>query len=69
MLMPMPMMLALTLMLLFDVAPAYAVVDNANANAKMPYFVAILLVHCCDANATVAAVAQAADACDDAMLT
>ena len=30
---------------------------------------AILLVHCCVANATVAAIAQAADACDDAMLT
>ncbi len=30
---------------------------------------AILLVHCCVANATVVAVARACDACDDAMLT
>ena len=30
---------------------------------------AILPVHCCAANATVAAIAQAANACDDAMLT
>ena len=30
---------------------------------------AILLVYCCVANATVAAAAQGSDACDDAMLT
>jgi len=30
---------------------------------------ATLLVHCCVANATVAAVVRTADACDDAMLT
>ncbi len=30
---------------------------------------AILLVHCCAANATVAADAQAVDDCNDAMLT
>ena len=35
MLMPMPMILALTLMLLFD-ASAYAAVDNANADDKIP---------------------------------
>ncbi len=36
---------------------------------KCRMLLAILLVDCCAANATVAAVAQAADACDDAMLT
>ncbi len=36
---------------------------------KCRMMLAILLVHCGVANATVAAVAQAADACDDAMLT
>jgi len=30
---------------------------------------AIFLVHCCVSNATVASIAQAADACDDALLT
>ncbi len=36
---------------------------------KCRKLLANLLVRCCVANATVAAVAQAADACDDAMLT
>jgi hypothetical protein len=36
---------------------------------KCRNLLANLLVRCCAANATVAAVAQAADACDDAMLT
>ena len=36
---------------------------------KCRMLLAILLVHCCVANATVAAIAQAIDACDDAMLT
>ena len=36
---------------------------------KCRMLIAVLLVHCCDANATVATVARAADACDDAMLT
>jgi hypothetical protein len=36
---------------------------------KFRMLLAILLVHCCVANATVAAAAQAVDACDDAMFT
>ena len=36
---------------------------------KYRMMLAILLVHCLAANTTVDAVAQATDACDDAMLT
>ena len=64
-------MLALTLMLLLDAlkAVAYAAVDNASPMQKLRMLLAILLVHCCVASATVVVIAQAEDACDDAMLT
>ena len=64
-LMLMFMMLALTVMLLLDAfdAAIYAAVDDANADAKMP---SAPSQRGTDAN--VVAVAQAVDACDDAVL-